>query len=351
MRELGNNVLTIADGVTELQINQQGKRILSLVNVVFAASDTRYPLDQECRQAAQRLHKERQEAVDWLTQLNFSSKQIDVFSQHQEGTGAWFLEGQAFKRWRDGNERVLWCPGLREQLLGSDSRVFLCLLTVHKLGQVKLSLRKCHRCSTRSIAYMIRSAAIDHLQRTFPTSNVGIAFLYCNYKEQEQQTLINFVASLLQQLVGQQSLVPDEVCSLWEEHRRGRTPPGLVEISKLFQSIASVFSSIFIVIDALDECSEVTRNYLIAEINKLPQNLHLMVTSRHNASIEQLFSGSVRLEILATDGDVKAYVCTQIDRRERLKKFVQADPSLQEKIETRIADKAQGMFVLTMHHF
>lgn len=313
---------------------------------MFAAADTRYPLDQERRHAAQRLHEGHQAAVDWLSQLNFSSRQIDVFSQHQEGTGGWFLEEQAFKRWRDRNERVLWCPGLREQLLWSESRIFLFLLTVHKLGQVRLSSRKYHRCSTRSNAEVIRSTVIDHLQRTYPTSDVGIAFVYCDYKEQEQQTCVNLVSSLLQQLVRQQALVPDEVCSLWDEHKRERTRPGIAEFSKLFQYTAAVFSTVFIVVDALDECSEVVRNDLIAEINKLPQSLHLMGTSRHNASIEQLFSGSVRLEILAADGDVKAYVHTQIDRRERLKKFVQADPSLQEEIETKITDKAQGMSVL-----
>ena len=322
------------------------KEHLSLTDIVFVGCNTGRPLDQERREAERRSHTNSQAAVAWLSQLNFASKQKDVFSQHQEGTGNWFLNTDAFKRWLNGNERILWCPGLREELLWESSRVLAPLLTVQKLGQVKPYLRTYNRYSVRPISYITRSTVIDHLHRTYSTNNIGIAFMYCDYKEQEQQTSVNLISSLLQQLVEQQSSVPDEVHSLWEEHTRRRTRPGLAECSRLLQSIASAFSKVFIVIDALDESSEITRDDLIAEIQKLASRLHLMATSRHNANIEQSFSDSIQLEIQAHDADVKAYIRTQIDKRERLKKFVRADPSLQEMIETKLASKAQGMSVL-----
>ncbi|SLM39235.1 Ankyrin repeat-containing domain [Lasallia pustulata] len=255
-----------------------------------------------------------------------------------------------FNRWLNGNERILWCPGIREKFLRESSRVLAPLLTGQKLGQVKPYLRTYNGYSIRPISYITRSTVIDHLQRTYSTSNIGIAFMYCDYKEQEQQTPVNLISSLLQQLVEQQSSVPDEVRSLWEEHTRRRTRPCLAECSRLLQSTASAFSEIFIVIDALDESSEITRDDLIAEIQKLPSHLHLMATSRHNPNIEQLFNGSIQLEIQAHDADVKAYIRTQIDKRERLKKFVRADPRLQGMIETKLASKAQGMFLLPRLH-
>ena len=119
-------------------------------NVVFVAFDTRRLLDRERRDDEQRLHKESQEAVAWLSHLNFSSRQIDVFSQQQEGTGSWFLNMDAFKRWLDGNERMLWCPGLREILLWNSTILFVPLLTIHKPGLVKQYLRMCNRYSVRS---------------------------------------------------------------------------------------------------------------------------------------------------------------------------------------------------------
>ena len=57
--------------------------------------------------------KESQDIVAWLSPLNFFTKQNDVFSRRQEGTGEWLLAADTFKKWLDGTERTLWCPGLR----------------------------------------------------------------------------------------------------------------------------------------------------------------------------------------------------------------------------------------------
>ena len=51
--------------------------------------------------------------MTWISTLNFSTKQNDIFSKRQEGTGEWLLEDDTFKNWLDGTERTLWCPGPR----------------------------------------------------------------------------------------------------------------------------------------------------------------------------------------------------------------------------------------------
>src|SRR5947209_20480981 len=55
-----------------------------------------------------------QDIMTWISTLNFSTKQNEFFSRRQEGTGRWFLEADAFKKWLNGTERTLWCPGLRK---------------------------------------------------------------------------------------------------------------------------------------------------------------------------------------------------------------------------------------------
>lgn len=54
-----------------------------------------------------------QEIVRWLSPLNPASKQIDVLSRHQEGTGKWLLSSVQFSKWVLGEERFLWCRGMR----------------------------------------------------------------------------------------------------------------------------------------------------------------------------------------------------------------------------------------------
>ena len=48
---------------------------------------------------------------------------------------------------------------------------------------------------------LLRSIVVDYLERSFEQEDVAIAYIYCSYKEQEDQTDVNLIASLLQQLV------------------------------------------------------------------------------------------------------------------------------------------------------
>jgi hypothetical protein len=71
-------------------------------------------IKDDTMQLAKRLAGQRSEdALTWISSLNFSTKQNDFFGRHQEGTGKWLLKADSFKNWLDGTESTLWCPGLR----------------------------------------------------------------------------------------------------------------------------------------------------------------------------------------------------------------------------------------------
>jgi hypothetical protein len=117
----------------------------------------------------------------------------------------------------------------------------------------------------------------------------------------------------------------------------------------LLQYEVSSFSKVFVVIDALDECLENdgTRESLIAEIKKLQPSIHLLVTSRHIASIEREFEKAARLEILANDEDIRRYLGGRIERG-RLKLHIRADPTLKHVIVNTLVGNARGMFVKSL---
>lgn len=48
-----------------------------------------------------------------LTPLTFHEKQSDLLRRPLAGSGKWLLEDQRFLAWVNGDNRVLWCPGLR----------------------------------------------------------------------------------------------------------------------------------------------------------------------------------------------------------------------------------------------
>ena len=56
---------------------------------------------------------EARQITRWLSPLNFSQTQDDLFRRRKEGTGQWFLESAAFQEWMSSNGGTLWCPGIR----------------------------------------------------------------------------------------------------------------------------------------------------------------------------------------------------------------------------------------------
>jgi len=129
-----------------------------------------------------------------------------------------------------------------------------------------------------------------------------------------------------------------------------QTRPTLSEYADLLQSEVRRFSKVFIVIDALDECSESngTRDNFLAEIRKLQPTIHLLVTSRHIEIIERAFKNAARLEIRASDEDVRKYLEGRIASEPQLVRHVEKDSTLQDTIINAIVEKAKGMYVLVI---
>lgn len=189
---------------------------------------------------------------------------------------------------------------------------------------------------------------IDYLKQTINEQEIGVAFIYCNYKEKTIQTTVNLVASLLKQLVQTQSVIPGKLRSLYEQHIGRNTRPTLVECSELLYVELAAYSKAFIIVDALDECDETSgaRRDLITQLLRLPPNISLMITSRDVPSIQHKLSHFCRLEVRASDADVRTYLERRIEREERLARHVEADPTLRHTILETIMKKVKGMLVV-----
>ena len=186
---------------------------------------------------------------------------------------------------------------------------------------------------------------MDYLQRYFKDDNVSITCIYCNYREQPDQTVSNLVASLLKQLVQDHSAIYDNVGHLYECHRRIRTKPTLDEIHEVLCSETAKFSKAFIVVDALDECSEVnqTRAGLLKALRSLGSNVSLLVTSRDLTELALHFCDTKRLDIRATNEDVQRYIEDRISRGGRLAIHVKQSRTLQAEIVGKIIEQVDGM--------
>lgn len=172
-----------------------------------------------------------------------------------------------------------------------------------------------------------------------------MAYIYCNF--QNKHNAEDMIQSLLKQLTQGQPSLPKAVKDLYELHRPKHTRPLLLEISKTLKSVAAIYSKVFIIVDALDECqaSNRCRQTLLSEIFSLQTatGANFFATSRHIPEIKEQFDGTLCLEIRAHDEDVRRYVEGHISDVRTLN---WCDPNLREIIKSVIIKAVDGMYVL-----
>jgi hypothetical protein len=181
---------------------------------------------------------------------------------------------------------------------------------------------------------------VDHLSAQSQNENVGVACIYLNHKETEEQTVANLLSGLWRQLV----LGKDITCQvqgLYKKHLEKGTRPSLDDILKALQSAIGEFSKVYIVVDAVDECPETDdkRHLLLQHLAELGPTVNLMMTSRpHITPID-----SKVLHIHVDDRDIQSYVGGYIKKSSKLSTLVKANPELQREIETKISSTVNGM--------
>ncbi|KAH7061025.1 ankyrin repeat domain-containing protein [Paraphoma chrysanthemicola] len=252
----------------------------------------------------------------WISPIDFPAQQSDFIGRRQHGTGQWFLDATEVAQWLPQPRGTLFCPGIP--------------------GAGKT---------------MIAAIAVDHLLKTTQSSSVGVAYVYCNYNAQEEQDTTNLLAAILKQLVQARLSLMEPVEQLHKQHAMRRTRPSVDEIFAVLQSVLAKFSAVYVIVDALDECrdGDGTRRLFLAKLRDLQAktDLRLMITSRFIPGVVDEFKTALRLDVQASDEDVKRFVAGQIYR---LPKRIQRDTALQEIMQEKIVEAVGGMFILARLH-
>ena len=133
--------------------------------------------------------------------------------------------------------------------------------------------------------------------------------------------------------------------SLYEAHTLSQTRPSITEYMELLRLAVRSYSKVLVIIDALDECNEDdgTRKALISELRKLQPQLSLLVTSRDIPNLQRQLQDAARLEILASDDDIRHYIEERISISDRLSMYVKKDSSLRELMIETVTKNAKGM--------
>ena len=124
--------------------------------------------------------------------------------------------------------------------------------------------------------------------------------------------------------------------------------PSDEQLQNVLHDILDRFSQAYIIIDALDECTDREKtldwlNKLISDTNRKAENLHIVVTSRQERDIDEIFAAldphSIDVGEANTE-DIVEYLNLQIES-----KFMKYDENTQAKIMSEMEEHAEGSYV------
>ncbi|KAK1994224.1 purine and uridine phosphorylase [Colletotrichum falcatum] len=251
----------------------------------------------------------------WLSAPGPSTNAELARARRHAGTGNWLLNSATFREWEAGERQHLWLYGYAG------------------CGKTVLSTK-----------------VLDHLRDTSADITLGFFFDFNNTGNQKLENLLRSLASQMYRAGGEAArrLLDD----LFRSNSDGLTQPGISALAACVNSMLRNTPRVAIVLDALDECREMTE--LLSWIQCCTSrwdngNIKLIVTGRPedelNRCIPRFFGDDncTLLDKKAVDADIRSYITHELRERQA---FVEKNmpQNVVEEILTRVGDKADGMF-------
>lgn len=188
---------------------------------------------------------------------------------------------------------------------------------------------------------------IDHLQGKAQTESYGVAYIYFNYKEQDRQSLVHVLSSLVKQFACQIPYLPKEIEGLYgrlEPQQQRPTPEELYETLVKVTGV-TYFARTFVVCDALDECDqESQRRQLLPLFHRMGGNgISLLLTSReYPEDIQHSLRDSAKMRLRAQDEDITNYIKRKIAENPRADRLI-AQSGCKDRVVSKLVECANGM--------
>jgi len=250
--------------------------------------------------------------IRWLSAPDPSLNYNNALKARNVKTGTWLIESAVFLRWTLNAGSLLWLYGIPG-----------CGKTILSSTIIQYLLDHCHQRPRSAVLYF-----------------------YFDFNESGKQRHENMIRSLITQLSVCQKSISDSLDSLYNSGRQP-TNKGLLDT---LHSIITASNEVFIILDALDECTE--RPELLSDIEEIMKwqdiRLHVLVTSRREVDIEESLEPlcdeetSICIQSALVDADIRTYVHDRLSEDRSFKRW-RNQPKVQQEIETELMEKAKGM--------
>ncbi|KAI9882889.1 MAG: hypothetical protein M1823_005361 [Watsoniomyces obsoletus] len=262
---------------------------------------------------SERSTREREQIFAWLRAPDPSGSHGAKRRERQPDTGQWLLDCEQYADWKSTPNSFMWLhgiPGCGKSILFS-------------------------------------TAAQDVIDSCISQKQQAIAYFYFCFSEQIKIKNDNLVRSLISQLSFQSPDIPEVVKALYKRYSSVEQQPSAEELKALLPPIIRSFGKTYIMVDALDECTEWPE--LLSFITELYSckidSLHLLVTSRKEKEItdalDPLEPVELSLQSHLLDPDIRLHVRRTVASDPKCKKW---PCEVREEVEVTLVEKANGMF-------
>jgi len=240
----------------------------------------------------------------------------DAYKKRMAGTGSWLLRSQQYLDWKTYSNSFLWLHGIPG-----------CGKTILSSTIVENVLRQCLQ-DTRSAA----------------------AYFFFDFNDSEKQLSDRMVRSIVAQISRQRADMPIALTSLFSSSKNRRQPPTTDALLAVLQQMFQEFGDIYIIFDALDECTDKLELLnVIEEIYSWKMgNLHFILTSRQEKDIQESFDSligkdkQISIQSALVNDDIRAYVQERLKTDRQLRRW-KSRSEVRQEIEDALMDKAAGM--------
>ena len=245
----------------------------------------------------------------WLGAPDPSINQNAASKKCQKATGSWFVQGPQFLYWKDRPNAFLWLHGFT-----GCGKTILCSTIVNNIYK-----------HTASLAHS------------------ALAFYYFDFSNQIKAQASSCLRSIVLQIAQRSS----DITALNNLHRvyATGTPPS-DELLEVLRQMLQSFQRVYIVLDALDECTEQEELFDLLTKMRLwhVESLCILVTSRDEPDIRNALNPTKEQEALlqnsSVDEDIVFHIAETLKKDRKLQEWSEMFP----EIEESLTKGAKGMF-------
>jgi hypothetical protein len=294
---------------------------------------------------------------NWLSPPNpWKNHNLARGSRHS-GTGAWWIQGDAYAEWKSaGSGSLLWINGKRQYSAPAFPSRTDCYFFSAGAGKSVIWYGVSPIVRVHKLMLSSSSAIIEDIRALQKFGLASLAFFYCDFREDQKKEVRGLLSSLLVQLGDQSDVYSATLFEFYAAHGRGSQDASDDELLECLEGMLKLQgqATVYIIIDALDECPVTTglpspREKALELVEELVNlnvpNLRICVTSRPEVDIlpvlEPLAFRSVSLH--GEGGqvqDIAEYVKSVVHTNREMKRWKVTDKQL---VIDVLINKADGM--------